>query len=138
MIERAMLNLLSNAIKFTKENGNIAVNLYKDEQWVHILVKDDGIGIPIDIQDMIFERFVQVDKSLTRLNEGSGIGLSIVKSIVELNKGEIYLDSDGENGTEFEILLPNEKLEDYEYDNNYKVNLEKIELEFSDIYELYN
>ncbi len=87
---------------------------------------------------MIFERFVQVDKSLTRLNEGSGIGLSIVKSIVELNKGEIYLDSDGENGTEFEILLPNEKLEDYEYDNNYKVNLEKIELEFSDIYELYN
>ncbi|WP_304576964.1 sensor histidine kinase [Romboutsia ilealis] len=138
MIERAMLNLLSNAIKFTKENGNIAVNLYKDEQWVHILVKDDGIGIPIDIQDMIFERFVQLDKSLTRLNEGSGIGLSIVKSIVELNKGEIYLDSDGENGTEFEILLPNEKLEDYEYDNNYKVNLEKIELEFSDIYELYN
>lgn len=138
MIERAMLNLLSNAIKFTKENGNIAVNLYKDEQWVHILVKDDGIGIPIDIQDMIFERFVQVDKSLTRLNEGSGIGLSIVKSIVELNKGEIYLDSDGENGTEFEILLPNEKLEDYEYDNNYKVNLDKIELEFSDIYELYN
>lgn len=138
MIERAMLNLLSNAIKFTKENGNIAVNLYKDEQWVHILVKDDGIGIPIDIQDMIFERFVQGDKSLTRLNEGSGIGLSIVKSIVELNKGEIYLDSDGENGTEFEILLPNEKLEDYEYDNNYKVNLDKIELEFSDIYELYN
>ena len=138
MIERAMLNLLSNAIKFTKENGNIAVNLYKDEQWVHILVKDDGIGIPIDIQDMIFERFVQGDKSLTRLNEGIGIGLSIVKSIVELNKGEIYLDSDGENGTEFEILLPNEKLEDYEYDNNYKVNLDKIELEFSDIYELYN
>ena len=138
MIERAMLNLLSNAIKFTKENGNIVVNLYKDEQWVHIIVKDDGIGIPIGIQDMIFERFVQGDKSLTRLNEGSGIGLSIVKSIVELNNGEIYLDSDGENGTEFEILLPNEKLEGDKYEYNYEIDIDKIELEFSDIYELYS
>ncbi len=138
MIERAMLNLLSNAIKFTKEDGNIFVNLYKDEQWVHIIVKDDGIGIPIGIQDMIFERFIQGDRSLTRLNEGSGIGLSIVKSIVELNNGEIYLDSDGENGTEFEILLPNEKLEGDEYEYNYEVDINKIELEFSDIYELYS
>ena len=138
MIERAMLNLLSNAIKFTKENGNIVVNLYKDEQWVHIIVKDDGIGIPIGIQGMIFERFVQGDKSLTRLNEGSGIGLSIVKSIVELNNGEIYLDSDGENGTEFEILLPNEKLEGDKYEYNYEIDIDKIELEFSDIYELYS
>ena len=138
MIERAMLNLLSNAIKFTKENGNIVVNLYKDEQWVHIIVKDDGIGIPIGIQGMIFERFVQGDKSLTRLNEGSGIGLSIVKSIVELNNGEMYLDSDGENGTEFEILLPNEKLEGDKYEYNYEIDIDKIELEFSDIYELYS
>lgn len=138
MIERAMLNLLSNAIKFTKEGGNILVNLYKDEQWVHIIVKDDGIGIPIGIQDIIFERFVQGDRSLTRLNEGSGIGLSIVKSIVELNNGEIYLDSDGENGTEFEILLPNEKLDRDEYEYSYEVDINKIELEFSDIYELYN
>ena len=138
MIERAMLNLLSNAIKFTKEDGNIVVNLYKDEQWVHIIVKDDGIGIPIGIQGMIFERFVQGDKSLTRLNEGSGIGLCIVKSIVELNNGEIYLDSDGENGTEFEILLPNEKLEGDKYEYNYEMDIDKIELEFSDIYELYS
>ena len=137
MIERAILNLLSNAIKFTKENGNIFVNLYKDENWVHIIVKDDGIGIPTSIQDIIFERFVQGDKSLTRLNEGSGIGLSIVKSIVELNNGEIYLDSDEENGTEFEILLPNEKLEGDEYEYNHEIDIDKIELEFSDIYELH-
>lgn len=137
MIERAILNLLSNAIKFTKENGNIFVNLYKDENWVHIIVKDDGIGIPISIQNIIFERFVQGDKSLTRLNEGSGIGLSIVKSIVELNNGEIYLYSDEENGTEFEILLPNEKLEGDEYEYNHEIDIDKIELEFSDIYELH-
>ena len=53
------------------------------------------------------QRFVQSDKSLTRMNEGSGIGLSIVHSMVKLNEGEIYLESDGENGTEFEVLLPN-------------------------------
>ncbi|OSB12614.1 two-component sensor histidine kinase [Paraclostridium bifermentans] len=140
MIERAILNLLSNAIKFTKPNGNIFVNVHINKDWVQIIVKDDGVGIPIHMQDLIFERFVQADKSLTRMNEGSGIGLSIVKAMVELNKGEIYLESDGENGAEFEILLPNKKLlgdiiEDETKD--YKVDVQKIELELSDIYELY-
>ncbi|KGJ50458.1 hypothetical protein KD33_00115 [Clostridium sp. NCR] len=140
MIERAILNLLSNAIKFTKPKGNIFVNVHINKDWVQIIVKDDGVGIPIHMQDLIFERFVQADKSLTRMNEGSGIGLSIVKAMVELNKGEIYLESDGENGAEFEILLPNKKLlgdiiEDEIKD--YKVDVQKIELELSDIYELY-
>ncbi|CEH34058.1 ATPase/histidine kinase/DNA gyrase B/HSP90 domain protein [Romboutsia lituseburensis] len=138
MMERAMLNLLSNAIKFTKPNGNVLVNMYKDEKWVHIIVKDDGMGIPLEMQGTIFERFVQNDKSLTRLNEGSGIGLSIVQSAVKLNEGEIYLDSDGKNGTEFEILLPNKKLEGEHLDDRiYKVDVSNIELELSDIYELY-
>ena len=140
MIERAILNLVSNAIKFTKPNGNIFVNIHINKEWVQIIVKDDGVGIPIHMQDLIFERFVQADKSLTRMNEGSGIGLSIVKAMVELNEGEIYLESDGENGAEFEILLPNKKLlgdiiEDETKD--YKVDVQKIELELSDIYELY-
>ena len=139
MIERVMLNLLSNSIKFTKEDGNILVNIFVDEEWVHIRVKDNGIGIPLDIQSIIFERFIQSDKSLTRMNEGSGIGLSIVKSIVELNEGEIYLDSDGENGTEFEILLPNKVLEGKEdtQEHIYEVDMQKIQLELSDIYKLY-
>ena len=139
MIERVMLNLLSNSIKFTKEDGNILVNTFVDEEWVHIRVKDNGIGIPLDIQSIIFERFIQSDKSLTRMNEGSGIGLSIVKSIVELNEGEIYLDSDGENGTEFEILLPNKVLEGQEdtQEHIYEVDMQKIQLELSDIYKLY-
>jgi signal transduction histidine kinase len=139
MIERIMLNLLSNAIKFTRQKGNILVEISVDTQWVHISVKDDGIGIPIEIQGTIFDRFVQSDKSLTRLNEGSGIGLSIVYSIVKLNEGEIYIDSDGENGTEFEVLLPNKILEGYvEEKDDYKIDVQKIELELSDIYELYN
>ncbi|MGL4911890.1 MAG: sensor histidine kinase [Romboutsia sp.] len=140
MIERAMLNLLSNAIKFTNDKGNILVSMYYDKAWVHIRVKDDGIGIPVEMQGIIFDRFVQGDKSLTRLNEGSGIGLSIVKSIVELNQGEIYLESDEENGTEFEILLPNRVLLDDKLDDEdmiYEIDIQKIELELSDIYKLY-
>lgn len=139
LMERAMLNLLSNAIKFTKQKGNVWVKMYADERWVHIIVKDNGIGIPIQSQGTIFDRFVQHDKSLTRLNEGSGIGLSIVQSAVRLNEGEIYLDSDGENGTEFEILLPNKKLEgEYIEERYYEVDAQNIELELSDIYELHN
>ncbi len=138
MMERVILNLLSNAIKFTEKNGNIWIGIDVDSEYVHIIVKDDGIGIPIESQSTIFERFVQSDKSLTRLNEGSGIGLSIVHYIVTLNGGEIYLDSDGKNGTEFEIILPNIKEDKiYEADKEYKVDIQKIELELSDIYELY-
>lgn len=140
MIERAVLNLLSNSIKFTKPNGNIFVSIYVNKEWVQIIFEDDGVGIPIHMQDLVFERFVQADKSLNRMNEGSGIGLSIVKSIIELNEGEIYLESDGENGTEFEILLPNKKLlgdDLIDKEIEYTIDMQKIELELSDIYELH-
>ncbi|CEO07081.1 two-component sensor histidine kinase [[Clostridium] sordellii] len=140
MIERAVLNLLSNSIKFTKPNGKIFVSIYVNKEWVQIIFEDDGVGIPIHMQDLVFERFVQADKSLNRMNEGSGIGLSIVKSIIELNEGEIYLESDGENGTEFEILLPNKKLlgdDLIDKEIEYTIDMQKIELELSDIYELH-
>ncbi|MRZ79835.1 hypothetical protein GKD14_14860 [Paeniclostridium sordellii] len=140
MIERAVLNLISNSIKFTKPNGNIFVSIYVNKEWVQIIFEDDGVGIPIHMQDLVFERFVQADKSLNRMNEGSGIGLSIVKSIIELNEGEIYLESDGENGTEFEILLPNKKLlgdDLIDKEIEYTIDMQKIELELSDIYELH-
>ncbi|MDB8792240.1 MFS domain-containing histidine kinase [Romboutsia sp. 1001216sp1] len=142
MIERVMLNLLSNAIKFSDNGGTILVDMSTTNKWVSIKVKDEGIGIPIEIQDKIFDRFVQSDKSLRRENEGSGIGLSITKSIVELMGGNINLKSDGVRGTEFTILLPNEVLEEENskkiVSNVYKVDIQKIQLEFSDIYELYD
>ena len=138
MIERAMLNLLSNAIKFTKENGNIVVNLYKDEQWVHIIVKDDGIGIPIGIQGMIFERFVQGDKSLTRLNEGSGIGLYLVKCLVEAHGGKIWLNTEVESGVEFIFYLPIKTIDNEDDIKIYSIEehsiMDKCNIEFSDIY----
>ena len=82
-----MLNLLSNAIKFSKEKGNIDVNVYLKDKYVVLEVKDNGIGIPITMQQKIFERFVQLDKSLSRKKEGSGIGLSLVKILVEIHNG---------------------------------------------------
>jgi two-component system phosphate regulon sensor histidine kinase PhoR len=93
-MERVVLNLLSNAVKFTPQHGSIYVNIYESEYKVIISVKDTGIGIPKEMTDLIFERFVQVDKSLKKNQEGSGIGLSLVKSIVELHSGTISVKSE--------------------------------------------
>ncbi|WP_411682092.1 ATP-binding protein [Clostridium thailandense] len=139
-IERIMLNLLSNAIKFTDAGGNINVNISDKGETIIISVKDSGIGIPKDKQDIIFDRFRQVDKSLTRNNEGSGIGLSLVKSLVEMHGGKISALSEYGNGTEFIIELPVKTILEENIKENHELqqqsNVEKIHLEFSDIYNL--
>jgi signal transduction histidine kinase len=134
-----MLNLLSNAVKFTNEGGNIYVNIYNIKGWVRISVKDSGIGIPEEKLEIIFERFRQVDKSMARGQEGSGIGLSLVKSLVEMHGGKISVRSEYGNGSEFIIDLPDMTVEDAEVpveDVKPQNNVEKIHLEFSDIYNL--
>lgn len=139
-IERIILNLLSNAIKFTEPGGKIEVSIFTDKNWVDIRVKDTGIGIPSHMKEFIFERFIQNDKSLNRNKEGSGIGLSLVKSLVELHDGKVFLRESNESGSEFSVLLPNVKLEnDIEENGNldYKTEVEKISIEFADIYEIY-
>lgn len=88
-IERVMLNLLSNAIKYTDDNGDIYVSLNKVNEDVVVSVKDSGVGIPNDKLELIFDRFGQANDILSRRCEGSGIGLSIVKSIVEMHGGKI-------------------------------------------------
>jgi PAS domain S-box-containing protein len=139
MIERIMLNLLSNAIKFTQPGGSIYVNLYEANNNFVISVKDTGIGIPEDKLDKIFNRFTQVDKSLTRSREGSGIGLSLVKSLVELHDGTIKAISSFGYGSEFIIKLPikinasKEKVYTQEEVVN-QAHVERIHIEFSDIY----
>ena len=141
-MERVILNLLSNAIKFTKNDGNISVIVEADDKYVFIRVKDDGIGISKDIREDIFSRFVQEDKSLNRKNEGSGIGLALVKSLVELHDGEVYLE-DVSEGSEFVVKLPNIKINEEVNNHNRVMEVEskplvqKINIEFSDIYELY-
>lgn len=138
-IERIMLNLLSNAVKFTPEKGTIFVNVFCEDNLVKISVKDNGIGIPKDKQDFIFNRFTQVDSSLSRNREGSGIGLSLVKSLVELHQGRIYLESDLGKGSTFTFELPITLIENSDpvavlplISKNQDHN-EKLILEFSDI-----
>lgn len=137
-IERIMLNLLSNSVKFTPAGGKITVNIYCQNDDVLISVKDTGIGIPLKKQEAIFKRFIQVDKSLSRNREGSGIGLSLVKSLVELHHGTITLISSPNEGSEFIIKFPAKDLvETTTSVNDYNLNKNKaevIKIEFSDIY----
>ena len=138
-IERIVLNLISNAVKFTPRGGSIMVDMKDMGDDIRISVKDSGIGIAKEKQKMIFERFVQVDKSLARANEGSGIGLSLVKALVEMHGGDIHVESKVDEGSEFIINMPIHVLskEDNIYsENSYdqRGNIEKIKIEFSDIY----
>jgi signal transduction histidine kinase len=134
-----MLNLLSNAVKFTPKGGDIFVNIYDRADKVIISVKDTGIGVPLEMQDSIFERFVQVDKSTTRISEGSGIGLSIVKSLVDMHKGKVYLVSGQGIGSEFIFEIPNRTVTDEKAIKEYNLveedqSIQRIKVEFSDIY----
>ncbi|WP_010233239.1 hybrid sensor histidine kinase/response regulator [Clostridium arbusti] len=138
-IERIVLNLLSNAIKFTPKGGNIFVNVNVLDKFIEISVKDSGIGIPKDKQQMIFQRFKQVDNLLTRSCEGSGIGLSLVKSLVEMHGGTISVKSESQKGSEFIVKIPiregaGEKTIQEHLINNSSAVIKKIDIEFSDIY----
>lgn len=137
-VETIMLNLLSNAIKFTKVNGKIDVNLKVDEKFVWVSVSDTGIGIPSENKQVIFRKFVQVDKSLSRLNEGSGIGLSLVKALIEMHNGSIKVESEKEKGSCFTLKIPNRLVEIEDVTENRNLNNknieEKVDIEFSDIY----
>ncbi len=134
-IERIILNLLSNSIKHIHGEGNIVVNINAYEDYVDITVKDDGEGIPKEYIENVFNKFGQADKSLSRKHEGSGLGLFIVKSLVEMHGGLINIESEVGVGTEVTIRLYSNELE-----NSKEVNAEVEELinkcgkEFSDIY----
>ncbi|HID0769094.1 TPA: ATP-binding protein [Clostridium botulinum] len=136
-IERIVLNLLSNAIKFTGSGGNIYVTVKDFEDNIIISVKDTGIGIPEDKIENIFDRFVQVDKTLRRNKEGSGIGLYLVKSFVNMHEGTIDIQSEIGKGSEFIINIPVKLVkEDLEKENNvfYSPSKEYVDMEFADIY----
>ena len=142
-IERIMLNILSNAVKFTNAGGNIFVNIFDGEEFITILIEDTGIGMPENKLDAIFDRFRQIDKSFTREHEGSGIGLSLVKSFVEMQGGKISVESKCGVGTKFYIKLPVKLVDDNKFEeivkllnSNLSNHVERIKVEFSDIYML--
>lgn len=137
--ERIILNLISNAIKFTPEGKSISVTLRSIKDKVCIEVKDSGIGIPQDKIDIIFDKFGQVDSSLSRQAEGTGIGLSLVKMFVKALDGSISVKSKVGKGSIFTVMFPNEKVAEEE--NTVKMEnlmnnrlIEVTNVEFSDIY----
>ena len=136
-IERVMLNLLSNAIKYTPKNGSISIKIELLENKVIILIEDNGIGIPSGKLDTIFDRYSQIDNDITKTNQGSGIGLALVKSLVELHGGNISVESEINIGSKFIIELPIQTI-DIEEKSKVKRSIdsriEKCNVEFSDIY----
>lgn len=138
-IERVILNLLSNEIKYTDDNGDIYVSLNKVNEDVVVSVKDSGVGIPNDKLELIFDRFGQANDILSRRCEGSGIGLSIVKSIVEMHGGKIEVFSEIGKGSEFVFNIPIKILEEENVIltcDNKDYHVEKCNIEFSDIYSI--
>jgi signal transduction histidine kinase/DNA-binding response OmpR family regulator len=108
-VETIIFNLLSNAFKFTPEGGRIRVELKLNvgaDASVEITVADTGAGIPVESINRIFDRFYQVDDSSSRQYEGSGIGLSLVKELVQLLNGIVEVESEVNRGTKFSVTLP--------------------------------
>ncbi|NLJ41823.1 MAG: DUF1638 domain-containing protein [Clostridiales bacterium] len=138
-VERIFYNLFSNAIKFTPNGGTILTTVSQDGDQVFISVKDTGIGIPEDKIRQIFDRFVQLEDTLIKSHEGSGIGLSMVKIFVEMHGGEVSVHSQIGHGSEFVIKLPIKKVDheaSYSDPFTYMQHnlIERQNIEFSDIY----
>jgi signal transduction histidine kinase len=112
LFEKAFFNLLSNALKFTPSGGSIEVSISRDGPGLALAVRDTGIGIARDKFATIFERFNQVDPSSSRKYEGTGIGLSLTKDIVELHGGRVDVESVPGEGSTFTIRMPLGPIED--------------------------
>ena len=141
-IEKIILNLISNSLKFTDDNGKIdveiKVNHQEEKLFVH--VRNNGPSISEEDSKKIFDRFVQTDNNIRRKNEGSGIGLYLVKCMVEMHGGKIWLNTNVESGVEFIFYIPikqesNEKaLKQYSIEEHSKID--KCNIEFSDVYSI--
>ena len=106
-LQQVMVNLLGNAVKFTPEGGHIRVALSRVDRWAEIRVSDNGVGISPDFLAHVFERFRQAGTPATRRHGGLGLGLAIVRHLVELHGGEVRAESAGEGrGATFVVRLP--------------------------------
>ncbi|MBK7629553.1 MAG: hypothetical protein IPJ23_02315 [Ignavibacteriales bacterium] len=111
-MDKVFTNLISNAIKFTNEGGKIVVDISKkkelsleERETVEIVVKDSGIGIPKDRLPYVFDRFYQADRVDRSDIEGTGIGLTLAKELVDLHSGKIEVESEFGNGTSIKVIL---------------------------------
>ncbi|VYT76821.1 Alkaline phosphatase synthesis sensor protein PhoR [Intestinibacter bartlettii] len=135
-LQKIILNILSNAIKFSKKNGTIKVSVEKKLDFIVINIKDNGIGIPKDKVDFIFGSFNQIDKSLTRLAEGMGMGLCIAKKLADIQGLYLNVESEENKGSQFKILIKNTKNSflDVKYKKDIHISKEFVDIQFSDIY----
>ncbi|MFT5821267.1 MAG: signal transduction histidine kinase/DNA-binding response OmpR family regulator [Crocinitomix sp.] len=99
-------NLLSNAIKYSNEGAQVTLKATVSEDWLELIVSDTGIGISAEDQEKVFNKFYQVDATITRKGEGTGLGLTFVKELVQLMEGEISLSSNVDQGTNVTVKLP--------------------------------
>src|SRR5699024_7744957 len=107
LLQQVWMNLVSNAIRYTEAGGTVTIRTRRDrEGGVGVTVTDTGIGIAAEETEQIFERFYKVDKARTRTEKSTGLGLSIVKKIVEWHDGTIMVESEPGKGSTFEVVLP--------------------------------
>ncbi|AOM78791.1 ATP-binding protein [Pedobacter steynii] len=104
--KRAIYNLISNSIKFTNQNGKIELSTVVANNMLKLVVKDNGIGIPKNIQEQIFDKFTRAKRQGTAGEPTTGLGMYLTKRIIELHDGSIEVESDGESGTSFSVFLP--------------------------------
>lgn len=102
----ACTNLVENAVKYNRDGGRVDVSLNADHKFFYIRIKDNGVGIPEDCQDKIFERFYRVDKARSRETGGTGLGLAITRSVILLHKGSIRVHSKEGEGSTFIVRIP--------------------------------
>lgn len=102
----ACTNLIENAVKYNRDGGRVDVSLNADHKFFYIRIRDNGVGIPEDCQDKIFERFYRVDKARSRETGGTGLGLAITRSVILLHKGSIRVHSKEGEGSTFIVRIP--------------------------------
>jgi signal transduction histidine kinase len=105
-LEQVIANLLTNAIKFTPPGGRITITMQRDERFLKTSIRDTGIGIPREKRSQIFERFYRIDQESPSKTNGTGLGLYIAKSLIEMHGGRIWVTSEIGKGSEFSFILP--------------------------------
>jgi len=105
-LHQVLVNLLSNAVKYSPEGTTITLGASRDGENVIISVRDEGIGIPADMQEKIFERFYRIDNTDRRLVGGAGLGLALVREIVAVHHGAVWVESAPGKGSTFSVRFP--------------------------------
>jgi len=105
-IRQVLINLLSNSAKFTPDGGKLKLEVVREGDWCQVRVIDNGIGIKKEDQERIFEPFCQLDSPLTKEKSGTGLGLTLIKQIIERHGGRIWVESECGKGSRFTFTLP--------------------------------